>query len=88
MFPSFFIHKRRELLGFLHILRGKLTGNDHERIKGANEALNALEEERDIYLREKRAAEMRIEPDIGGYKPTVPQDKVQRESNGRDISAY
>lgn len=88
MFPSFFKHKRRELMGFLQILRGKLTGDDHERIRGANEALNALEEERDIYLREKRAAEMRIEPDIGGYSPAVPQDKVQRESNDRDISAY
>lgn len=88
MFPSFFRHKKRELSGFLHILRGKLTGDDRERLKGANEALNALEDERDIYLREKRAAEMKVEPDLGGYKTSVPQDKVQREINNRDISAY
>jgi uncharacterized protein YjbJ (UPF0337 family) len=87
MFPSFFSHKKRELMGFLHILRGKLTGDEHERIKGANEALNALEEEREIYLREKRAAEIKLEPELGGYKPFVPQDKVQREVSNRDISA-
>lgn len=91
MFPSFFIHKKREALGFFHILKGKLTGDDQERIRGANEALNALEDERVIYLREKRAAESRFDPDLSRYhskEKFVPQDKVARESNNRDISCY
>lgn len=91
MFPEFLRHKKREMKGFLHMIRGKLTSDDRARMIGANEALMALEEERDIYLKEKTEAEKRIHPDIGSYKAdehSVPEDKVMRESNNRDISAY
>lgn len=91
MFPAFLQHKKKEIIGFLHILRGKMTGNDLERIKGANEALNALEKEREIYLKEKKDAVKRVDPDLKSYerrKDFVPQSREERESNNRDISGY
>jgi uncharacterized protein YjbJ (UPF0337 family) len=90
MWPAFFQHKKMELIGFLHLLRGKLTGNDQEQINGANQALNALDEEREVYLKEKRAAIRRVNPDWPEKKKTdfVPQGREERESNNRDISGY
>lgn len=91
MFPQFLRYKKKEMKGFLRMIRGKLTGDDRARMLGASEALMALEEERDIYLREKAEAERRVHPDLGSYKAGehfVPEDKVTRESNNRDISAY
>lgn len=77
MFPTFFIHKMREVKSFLQIMRGKATGNNEDRIKGVDKALNAMKDEKRVYLNEKRQAE-RDEPGLG-----VKED---RESN-RDISA-
>lgn len=79
MFPDFFIRKGKEVLSFLHIMKGKATGDDEARKKGVDEALNAMDEEREVYLREKREAERKEDSDI-------PFRKNGGESN-RDISA-
>lgn len=87
MKPKFFFHKMREVAAFLHIVKAKATNNDQERVKGASDALNAMDDERKVYLEEMEEA-------IKGQGKTVKggssKDKVIRESGGdqpRDISA-
>ncbi len=64
MFPEFFFHKAKEVLSFLHIMKGKVTGNDEVRKKGVNEALNAMDEERQVYLKESEEAKRKTDSDI------------------------
>lgn len=91
MFPEFFKNKMREVGSFLRIMKGKATGNDHERARGVDEALNAMKDEKKVYLKEKGEAERGIDSDISArYRrehPADPSDKVIRESGGQDISA-
>ncbi len=65
MFPEFFFHKAKEVLSFLHIMKGKVTGNDEVRKEGVNEALDAMDEERQVYLNEKREAQGKRDSDTG-----------------------
>lgn len=90
MFPKFLKYKRDELKGAFHLIVGKLTGNERKRLKGAEEAINALEKERESYLKEKLEAENKLEPDLDSYRAQHqnPGDKVIRETNNRDISPY
>ncbi len=74
MFPEFFVNKAKEVLSFLHIMKGKATGNVDDRKRGVNEALNAMDKEREIYLKEKREAERNIDSDIPGRKGESGQD--------------
>jgi hypothetical protein len=83
MFPTFFKHKAKEVLSFLHIMKGKVTGNDEVRKQGVDEALRAMDEEREVYLNEKREAERNIDSDVPGRKKS---DNSSRET-GQDISA-
>ncbi len=78
MFPEFFVNKAKEVLSFLHIMKGKATGNPEARKQGVDEALKAMDKERAVYLREKREAERNVDSDI-------PLKKG--ESNSQDISA-
>ncbi len=91
MFPEFFKNKMREVGSFLRIMKGKATGNDQERRKGVDEALNAMKDEKRVYMKEKREAEHGVDSDISArYRmdhPIDPSDKVIRESGGQDISA-
>jgi uncharacterized protein YjbJ (UPF0337 family) len=57
MFPQFFMHKFREVQSVIQIIRGKLTGNPELRIKGVNNALKSMQDERKTYLQEKKEAE-------------------------------
>ena len=84
MFPTFFKHKMREVGSFLRIMKGKLTGNDEERAKGVDQALNAMKDEKRVYEKEKLEASQGIDSDIPVRKG---QEKVLRESGGQDISA-
>jgi hypothetical protein len=52
MFPDIVFHKLKEARGFLQIIRGKLSGDDLERLKGVERALESLEEERETYRQE------------------------------------
>lgn len=83
MFPTFFKHKAKEVLSFLHIMKGKVTGNDEVRKQGVDEALKAMDEERQVYLREKKEAERNVDSDVPGRKNP---DDISRESS-QDISA-
>jgi len=76
MFPEFFKNKMREVGSFLKIMRGKATGNDQKRQEGVDDALNAMRDEKQVYLNEKREAQRGVD-----------SDKVIRESGGQDISA-
>ena len=80
MFPTFFKNKMREVGSFLRIMKGKATGDDSERIKGVDQALDAMKDEKKVYLKEKEEAKRGVESDKG---------KVTRESNQNapDISA-
>ncbi len=80
MSPKFFFHKMREVASFLKIMRGKVTGNKKDRVEGVDDALNAMKDEKKVYLDEKREA-------INEKQPQAGQDKVLRESGGQDISA-
>jgi hypothetical protein len=80
MFPDFFIEKGKEVVSFLHILRAKVLGDDEARKKGVDEALQTMDKEREVYLREKREADMHVDSD-------VPYRKKGAEDPGRDISA-
>lgn len=90
MFPTFFKHKMREVKSFLRIMKGKVTGNDQERQRGVDEALNAMNDERRVYENEKREAKKGVDSDVkvrnGGTPKADPRDKPIRES-GQDISA-
>lgn len=79
MNPKFFFHKMREVGSFFKIMKGKATGNKKDRVDGVDEALNAMKDEKDVYLDEKQKA-LKGQPEAG-------QDKVLRESGGQDISA-
>ena len=79
MSPQFFIHKMREVASFLKIMRGKATGNKKDRVVGADNALRAMKDEKEVYLDERRQALNEI--------PKAGKDKVLRESGGQDISA-
>lgn len=81
MFPEFFIHKAKEVLSFLHIMKGKVTGDDKTRMKGVDEALNAMDEERDTYLKERQEASNKVDSDVPMRKKNVRGDL------GRDVSA-
>ncbi len=83
MFPTFFIHKAKEVLSFLHIMKGKVTGNDEVRKQGVDEALRAMDKERQVYLREKEEAEKNIDSDVPGRK----NSDSGRRDGGQDISA-
>ncbi len=83
MFPTFFKHKAKEVLSFLHIMKGKVTGNDEDRKDGVDEALRAMDEERQVYLREKKEAEKNIDSEVPRRKNG---DDSGREM-GQDISA-
>lgn len=83
MFPHFFKNKAKEVLSFLHIMKGKVTMDDEVRKQGVDEALSAMDKERDVYLQEKREAERNIDTDVPGRgKP----DNNARDI-GQDISA-
>ncbi len=43
MFPEFFVNKAKEVMSFLHIMKGKATGNPEDRKQGVDEALRAME---------------------------------------------
>lgn len=79
MSPKFFAHKMREVASFLKIMKGKVTGNKKDRVEGVDDALNAMKDEKKVYMDEKREA-LNEQPQAG-------QDKVYRESGGQDISA-
>ena len=81
MFPEFFVHKAKEVLSFLHIMKGKATGDDKTRMKGVDEALNAMDEERQIYLKEKKEADRKVDSDI------PIRNKNGRDEPSRDVSA-
>lgn len=83
MFPTFFKHKAKEVLSFLHIMKGKVTGDDEARKQGVDEALRSMDKERQVYLQEKREAESHIDTDVPARKNT---DNKSREL-GQDISA-
>lgn len=83
MFPTFFVHKAKEVLSFLHIMKGKVTGNDEVRKQGVDEALRAMDEERAVYLRERREAERNLDSDVPGLRNA---DNGSRDI-GQDISA-
>jgi hypothetical protein len=83
MFPAFFKHKAKEVLSFLHIMKGKASGNDEVRKQGVDEALRSMDQERQVYLREKKEAEKNIDSDVPGRKNS---DNSGRET-GQDISA-
>lgn len=91
MFPTFFKHKMREVGSFLRIMKGKVTGNDAERAKGVDEALNAMKDEKRVYLNEKEEAKKGVDSDLNArFKkdhPADQRDKIIRESGGQDISA-
>lgn len=91
MFPEFFKNKMREVGSFLKIMRGKATKNDKVRREGVDDALNAMKDEKKVYLKERREAEAGVDSDISDrYRrehPIDPSDKVIRESGGQDISA-
>ena len=57
MKPSFFVHKMREVKSFLQIMRGKVTGDKEDRKEGVNKALDAMKDEKEVYLDEKREAQ-------------------------------
>ncbi len=80
MFPEFFVNKAKEVLSFLHIMKGKATNSPHDRKQGVDEALKAMDKEREVYLKEKREAERNIDTDIPG------KSGKDREM-GQDISA-
>ncbi len=86
MFPTFFKHKMREVTSFLRIMKGKVTHNDQERIKGVDQALNAMKDERRVYQSEKEEALRGTDSDTP-MRRQDPQEKVLRESGGQDISA-
>ncbi len=81
MFPEFFVHKAKEVLSFLHIMKGKATGDDKTRMKGVDEALNAMDEEREVYLKEKRDASRKVDPDV------PLRNKNGQDEPSRDVSA-
>lgn len=56
MSPKFFFHKMREVASFLKIMKGKASGNKKDRVKGVDNALNAMRDEKEVYLDEKRQA--------------------------------
>lgn len=93
MFPTFFKHKMREVRSFLKIMRGKATGNDEVRKQGVNDALNAMKDEKKVYLNEKEDAKRGVDSDVkvrNNMKKSSGEerDKVIRESGeGQDISA-
>lgn len=80
MSPKFFFHKMREVASFLKIMKGKAIGSKKDRAEGVDDALNAMEDEKKVYLDEKREA-------LNEKQPQAGQDKVLRESGGQDISA-
>ena len=80
MFPDFFIRKDKEVLSFLHIMKGKATGDHEARKKGVDEALASMDEEREVYLQERREAERGVDSDIPFKKKGTSQPE-------RDISA-
>ncbi len=85
MSPKFFVHKMREVASFLQIMKGKITGSKQERIKGVDNALDAMKDERQVYLDEKQEAlnksNSRTKKKFNGNN-----EKVIRESS-QDISA-
>lgn len=91
MFPTFFKHKMREVRSFLRIMKGKATGNDEERKRGVDDALRAMKDEKDVYLKEKNEARKSVDSDVkirSGEQQADPRAKENRESGGQqDISA-
>lgn len=65
MSPKFFFHKMREVASFLKIMRGKVTGNQKDRVEGVDDALNAMKDEKKVYLDEKREALNEMQPQAG-----------------------
>ena len=64
MNPKFFLYKFREVRSFLQIMRGKLSGNRQDRIKGVDHALESMEKEKKIYQEEKENAQKETNRDI------------------------
>lgn len=85
MFPTFFIHKMREVASFLQIVKGKVSGKTEDRVKGVDHALEAMDAERKVYLKEKQDALEGKTPDVID-RPVSKKNKPVRESN-QDISA-
>lgn len=79
MNPKFFFHKMREVRSFFKIIKGKVIGSKKDRVNGVDDALKAMNDERQVYLDEKQKA-LHEQPQSG-------QEKVFRESGGQDISA-
>lgn len=81
MFPQFFLHKYKEVLSVLQIIRGKLTGDKEMRIQGVNNVLKAMKEERQTYLQEKREAQKeKLYDQKLAQGQASSADKVIRES--------
>lgn len=86
MFPDFFKHKFKEVKSFVRIMKGKVSGNDQERLQGVDDALKNMKDEQRTYEEERREAYNGIDPDTKRFQPD-PQEKVLKESGGQDISA-
>lgn len=91
MFPTFFFHKMREVASFLQIVKGKVLGSPKERIKGVDNALNAMDDERQVYLKEKKEALQSKTSAKPKNKKNVKMNtsKMNKPSrnSGQDISA-
>lgn len=84
MSPKFFLHKMREVASFLKIMGGKATKSPETRVEGVKDALNAMDDERKVYIEE-------MEDAIQEQGTASPKDKVARELGSnypRDVSAY
>lgn len=60
MFPSFFFHKIREVMSFTEIIRGRIKGDHHQRLRGVESALEILEDEKRAYEAEIREAQKEL----------------------------
>lgn len=86
MFPTFFVHKMREVVSFLQIVKGKVSGDREKRIEGVDNALRAMDDERKVYIKEKKEAAQGKTSDPAIDRSGEENDKPIRESN-QDISA-
>lgn len=77
MYSEFFFNKAKEVLRFLHLIKGKATRNVEARKKGVDTALRAMKKERQTYLKEKREAKHKLNSDPSG----------RNDHSGQDISA-
>jgi hypothetical protein len=89
MFPQFFQNKFKEVKSFFRIMKGKVSADDRERVRGVDDAIKNLERERDVYEQERLDALSGIDPDTKRYQDEkeTQEEKVLKQSGGQDISA-